>query len=129
MPEAESGASGLLGSLRRMATSLLALLQTRVQLVAIELQEEKLRAINLLVWLTVALALGVAGILVSVGILSVFLWQRAGFAGVIGLAVVLLAAAIILLLQLRRRIVQGPDPFATTIQEIGKDLAVLRGRE
>jgi uncharacterized membrane protein YqjE len=126
MDEAASGAGGFLGAFRRVGSSLLALLQNRVQLFAVELQEEKLRAIRLLVWLTAAFALGIAGILVLVGVLGVFLWKQAGYAGVLGLAVALLGGAALLLWLLRRRLLREPDPFATTVAEIGKDLACLR---
>ncbi|MBI4623759.1 MAG: phage holin family protein [Verrucomicrobia bacterium] len=129
MAEADSGTGGLLGSARRVGSSLLALLHTRVELFAVELQEEKLRAIRLLVWLSVAVALGVAGILVAVGVLGLFLWQRAGYAGVIGLAVAALTGAAALLWMIHRRILRGPDPFAATVAEIGKDLECLRPRD
>jgi uncharacterized membrane protein YqjE len=126
MDEAASGAGGFLASFRRVGSSLLALLQNRVQLFAVELQEEKLRAVRLLVWLTAALTLGIAGILVAVGVLGILLWEHAGYAGVSGLAVALLGGAALLLWLLRRRILREPDPFATTVSEIGKDLACLR---
>jgi uncharacterized membrane protein YqjE len=126
MDEVASGAGGVLASVRRVGSSLLALLQNRVQLFAVEWQEEKLRALRLLLWLTAALALGIAGLLVAVGVLALFLWKQAGYTGVIGLALVLLGGAALLLWQLRRRILQEPEPFATTVAEIGKDLACLR---
>jgi uncharacterized membrane protein YqjE len=126
MTEAESGASGLLESIRRMGSSLLALIHTRVELFAVELQEEKLRAISFLGWLIVALALAVAGILMALGVLGLFLWQRTGYAGVIAQTVVTLGSAAGLMWMLRRRILRGPDPFSATIEEIGKDLDCLR---
>lgn len=126
MAEADSPGGGLLESARRMGTSLVALIHTRVELFAVELQEEKLRAISFLGWLIVALALAVAGILMTMGILSFFLWQQTGYPGVIALAVLTLLSAAGLLWMLRRRILRGPDPFAATISEIGKDLDCLR---
>jgi uncharacterized membrane protein YqjE len=126
MSEAESGASGLLDSIRRMASSLLALIHTRVELFAVELQEEKLRAISFLGWLIVALALAVAGILMTIGVIGVFLWQSTGYIGVVALILVTLGSAAGLLWMLRRRILRGPDPFSATIAEIGKDLDCLR---
>jgi uncharacterized membrane protein YqjE len=109
-----------------MGSSFLALIHTRVELFAVELQEEKLRAITFITWLSVALALAVAGILTAIGLLAFFLWQRAGYAGVIILAVLTLGSAAALLWMLRQRILRGPDPFAATIAEIGKDLDSLR---
>ena len=126
MTEGDPETGGLLGSARRAGSSLLALLQTRVELFAVELQEEKLRAIRLLVWLTIALTLGVGGILVAIGVLALFLWQRAGYAGMIGLAVIALTGAATILWLIRRRMLRGPDPFAATVAEIRKDVECLR---
>jgi uncharacterized membrane protein YqjE len=125
MSEAEQG-GGVLDSTRRIANSILGLLHNRISLAAIELQEEKLRAINLLIWLSVAVTLGAAGILVAISALALFLWERAGYAGLIGLAFGAIAGGAVVLLLLRRRILRGPQPFATTVTEFGKDLECLR---
>jgi uncharacterized membrane protein YqjE len=126
MAEADSPGGGLLESVRRMGISLLALIHTRLELFAVELQEEKIRAISFFAWLILALSLAVAGILMAMGILGFFLWQQAGYAGVIALAAVTLLIAGGLLWMLRLRILRGPDPFAATIAEVGKDLDSLR---
>lgn len=73
-----------------------------------------------------ALALAVAGILLGIGILGLFLWQRAGYLGLIALLIATLGSSVALLWLLRRRILRGPDPFSATIAEIGKDLECLR---
>ena len=122
-PEADGG---LLQSARRMVTSLVALVHTRVELFVVEFQEEKLRAISFLGWFAAALSLGVAGILLTIGILGFVLWQLTGYPGVVALAVATLATSAGLFWMLRRRILRGPDPFSATISEIGKDLECLR---
>ena len=122
----ESSDPGIAASARRLAHSLLGLARTRIELFAVELQEEKLRALGLLAWLTVAVALGVAGILLALGTLAFFLWQRAGYAGVIGLTAAVFGAAVAVFLGLRRRILRGPEPFAATIAEFRKDASGLR---
>lgn len=129
MTEPDAAEGGLVGSARRVGSSLLTLLHTRVELFAVELQEEKLRALSFVVWFTTALALAVAGILIAMGIAGVFLWERAGYPGVIALAVAALGSSAGLLWLLRRRILRGPGPFATTISEMGKDLECLRTPE
>lgn len=119
----------MLDSARRMTSSVLGLLHTRISLAAVELQEEKLRAISLLIWLCVAMAMGVAGILVAISALAIFLWEQAGYAGLIGLALGALAGGATVLWLLRRSILRGPQPFAVTVAEFGKDLQCLRPRE
>lgn len=113
----------MMESLQRIARSLLGLVHTRVELFALELQEEKLRAVGLLVWCAVALALAVAGVLLAVGTLALFLWETAGYAGLVSLTVLVLAASAGLLWFVRRRILRGPLPFEATAAEFRKDAA------
>ncbi len=115
-------------SVRRVTNSVLGLVHNRLSLIAVELQEEKIRAINHIIWLSVAMALGVAGLLVAIATLAIFLWQRAGYAGLIGLAVITLGLAALALWLLRRHIFNGPQPFATSVAEISKDFETLRPR-
>lgn len=129
MDDGDPKAAGWLDSLRRMSDSLLGLVQNRLDLAGVELQEEKLRVLNLLVWLAVAIALGAAGLLVGMGALALFLWERAGYAGLIGLAVVALAAAGGLLHSIRKRIQTAPPPFAETVEQFRKDRECLRRKE
>lgn len=126
MDESAHKAGGWLNSLRRAGDSLLGLVQSRIELFAVELREEKLRDLNLLVWLVVALALVVAGLLVGLGALAIYLWDIAGYLGLVGLALATLAAGAGILLGIRRRIQNGPIPFAETIDGFRKDRECLR---
>lgn len=117
---------GWLASLRRIGESSLALLRSRFELFTVEWQEEKLRLLNLLIWFGLAAALGVAGVFVAVGTLAVWLWDWAGYAGLIGLAVAALAFAFGILWSVRRKIQTGPPPFAHTVAEFRKDGECLR---
>ncbi len=126
MNETATHTDGWFDSLRRIGESLLALICSRFELFAVELQEEKLRLINLLLWLGIAMTLGAAGLLVGTGALAVWLWYSAGYAGLIGLALAALAAAAGILLGIRRRIKSGPPPFAGTVAEFRKDSECLR---
>lgn len=119
----------LLASARRAGTSVLDLLRTRADILSVELQEEKLRVLSLAVPLAVALSLAMAGILLAIGILALFLWRQFGYAGPTALALVVLGAAAVIVWQIRRRILAGPRPFAATIAEIRKDIECLRPRD
>jgi uncharacterized membrane protein YqjE len=126
MNENATHADGWFDSLRRIGASLLALIHSRFELFAVELQQEKLRLISLLLWLGIAMTLGAAGLLVGMGALGVWLWNSAGYGGLIALALVALAAAAAILLGIRRQIKSGPPPFAGTIVEFRKDSQCLR---
>lgn len=129
MDDPAEGAGGMISSLRRAGRSFVGLLRARAEILGVELQEEKVRTLDLLVWAAVAVGLGAAGVLLAIGILAFFLWGRFGYPGVIALAVAVILAAALLFRMLRRRILEGPAPFATTIAEIGKDLECLRARD
>lgn len=127
-PAEQERADGLFASVQRLGASVLGLLHTRLELVAVELQEEKLRALSLLAGFALAVALGAAGLLLALGLLALFLWQKTGYVGPVALAVVLLAAAWILFARLRAGILHGPHPFAATCAELARDRASLSPR-
>lgn len=125
MAENESSAGGVMNSIHRLGHSLLGLIQTRAELFVVELQEEKLRALSLLLWLALGLSLAVAGLLITAGILSLYLWQVAGYTGLLGLAAGTLLAAALTFWGIRRRILRGPQPFAETLGQFRKDASSL----
>jgi uncharacterized membrane protein YqjE len=126
MFESDPEAGGIMESIRRLGNSLTGLLQTRAELFAVELQEEKLRAIRLLVWVAVAITLVVTGLLVAIVGLALFFWEMAGYWGIAGLAAGALGTAAIILWIIHRRITRGPAPFAGTVAEFRKDAACLK---
>jgi uncharacterized membrane protein YqjE len=120
---------GWIESLRRAGDALLGLAQSRCELFAVELQEEKLRAVNAVVWLVEALTLGAAGLLVALGALAIYLWAVAGYLGLAGLSIGLLGAAGGVFVAVRHRLRSGPPPFAETIAEFRKDRECLRSEK
>ena len=126
MGDSGNAGPGGSGPVHGLGSSVLGLLRTRLELFALELQEEKLRAARLLVWAAVVLALVVAAVLLLVGTLALFLWRAAGYAGLIGLTALVLAAAVALYLAGRRRILGAPAPFSATAAEFHKDMECLR---
>lgn len=125
----EPGEGGIIATLRRLAQAVGGMVLARFELFVVELQEEKLRAVSLLIWLAVGLALGLAGTLVAIGTLALFLWERAGYGGLVGLAAGTLAVATGVVWQVRRRLRVGPAPFSATTAEFRRDIERLRPPE
>ena len=125
-PGPSSGGGGWLESGKRMVDSLLGLMLTRIELFSVELQEEKLRAVQLLTWFGIAFGLGLAGLLIGLAALSLYLWEVARYAGLITLSVLLLIASGWVLRTIRLRIRTGRVPFDQTIAEFRKDRECLR---
>jgi len=126
MSESESRSAGWLASLRRIGVSLLSLIGDRFELFAIELQEEKLRLFDLMLWLGVALAVGAGGLLVAIAALALWLWGAWRYLGLVVLALAALSVAAAILAAIRRRIRTEPPPFADTLGEFRKDGKLLR---
>jgi uncharacterized membrane protein YqjE len=126
MDEASDKSGGWQHSIRRAGDTLLGLAQNRFELFAVELQEEKLRALDVIIWLVVALALIVAGLLVGLGALALYLWRTAGYLGLIGLALGTLAAGAVVLRKIRNQIRNGPTPFGQCLEEFRKDRECMR---
>lgn len=111
--------------MRRAADSLLRLAQSRLDLFAVELQEEKWRLIQVLLWVGVALVLTAAGVTLILGALALWLWKTAGYLGLVIVALLALGSAAGILIWLRRRLRAEGPPFRATVAEFQKDRAWL----
>ncbi len=129
MGEPGAAAGGILGSVRRIGASLLALAENRLHLFALEFQSEQIKFIDLLLWLGVALALGGAGLILGAVAVALVLSASARLALLVILAVVFLGAAAGILWRVRRRLRTGPGPFNETLAEFEKDRACLHSKD
>lgn len=129
MAEGEPASGGVLESVRRLCDSGLAQVQNRIELFAVELQEEKARLVRVLV-----LAAGVfflAGVAVVMVTLTI-VWLAGESARVplmIGFSVLYIAGAIWGIFALRKLILHTPPPFQDTISELKKDRDWLSSRK
>lgn len=122
-PEPEKG--GLRASAGRIVSTTIGLFASRVELFGVELREEQLRFIRWLAWFGLVFAFGLAGILIGLAALSLFLWNTAGYVGLVGLSVVTLGAAAALFRWLQRQIMSSTPPFEATVDELRKDRECL----
>jgi uncharacterized membrane protein YqjE len=120
-----SNSPGLLASLRGFATTSVALLRTRIELLKVEAQEEIARIAGLLAWAVASVLLGVFGL----GFLAIFLtvlwWDSHRLLALGIFAALFLAAAgiaITIALKLAR---QGSQLFAASLAELRQDEATL----
>lgn len=126
--DAKPPPSGLFASLRRLLGSAAELVEVRLALFATELQQEKLRALDALALLAVALlAAGVALVLLSLFVVMLFAEPyRVAALGVVVLVYAL--AAGLLLRAARARLAEG-TPFEATRAELRRDREALAGRD
>ncbi len=122
----DTPSGGLLNSFRRLCGSILALVHNRLDLAAIEWQEEKVRLISLLLLAVAAAVLGTLTLLMALAVVIYCLWQVSPWLA-LGLPTILFGlAAAIIFGNLKRRLKTGPRPFAETIAAFKKDAEWMR---
>lgn len=126
MKTSPPASSGFLGSLRTLGADLLASAQDRLRLLALELQEEKLRLIQVFIWISAAVFTGVMAVSFASFTLVFLFWESARLAVLGGLTLFYLAALAVILVAFRRFLRRQPRPFAATLEELGEDEACIR---
>lgn len=124
MPES----SGLLVSLRRLLATLTGVVATRLELLANELQEERLRLVQMLLFALFAVFCLCMGVLLLTLFLVVLFWDEHRLAVLAVLILAFFAAGGWLLLQLRAKWRQGSKLFSASIGELAKDSQALGER-
>ncbi len=128
MAEREGAAAhgGLLQSIKHLGRMLLGAAQTRLEILATELEEERVRLEQLLLLaLAAAFCAGMALVL-GVAFVVIFFWDTHRLLAVGLLALGFLAVAAVLAWILRARVKARPKPFAVTRGELAKDRSMLR---
>lgn len=127
-PVVQRSASGLFRSLTRLVTTVVALVQTRLELLTTELQEEVQRAAELLVWTFIALLAAGAGIIFIGATIIIAFWDGPRLLAAIlvtsGFLVLAVIAVTIVIVKLRRK----PQLLEATRAELRKDRAELEAR-
>lgn len=122
------GASaGLRGALGQLGGSLLGLLRTRLELAALELDEERDRAIEALILVHVAVLAFAFALLAASTLVVVLFWDSYRIAALCGMTIVYLAIGIVAALRFSRKRPADARPFAGTLAELERDRAWLGG--
>jgi uncharacterized membrane protein YqjE len=125
MTEEAGRAEGLLDSLRSLAQTFVALLQTRLEIVASEIDEGRTRLARIAVLAALAaFCLGLAVVLL-VFFLVVLFWDTNRLLAIGVLTGVFTAGAIAAGLALRLEIVRRPKFLSATLEELRKDAKKL----
>jgi len=121
-------ATGILQSLRNLATTLVALLQNRLELLATDLEEERIRLLQLLFWAAAALFFFALGVLMITVLVVLLVWESHRLAGIVVLAVVFLAIGVGLAIVVRNRMNLRSRLFSASLDELAKDKDRLTSR-
>jgi uncharacterized membrane protein YqjE len=118
--------AGFIDSLRTFGGSLVATVHDRVELLAVELHEEKYRLIQTLIWA----GLGVFSAVMTTSCLTAMLiyifWETARLTVLTVFALFYGGVSLVVFLQLRRLWARQPRPLEATLQELAADQECLR---
>jgi uncharacterized membrane protein YqjE len=118
---------GLLSSLRALLGSSVGLLRTRLELLAIEAQEEKVRLISLLTFGAAAFVLLSFGLLFLAAFVTVLLWESHRLLALGAFTAVFLAGGIASFLALLGVVRTPSTLFVASLAELSRDQAALHG--
>lgn len=115
---------GVWGALQRILDTLLATTQNRVELFAVELQEEKCRLIETLLFAAAVAAFGLMALSLVTLTIVLLCWEKGLLPALAGLSVAFIVGAALAWRALQSRL-KARSAFADTLEEIKKDRACL----
>lgn len=117
---AEAGA-GLMGSIKQLLSTVTSIASTRLELLANELQEERLRLTQMLLFTLFALFCFGVGILLLTAFIVVLFWDDHRLAALGTLSAIFLALGTLMAIQLRSKAQAKSRLFSASLAELTKD--------
>ena len=118
----------LLQSLSNLLATLLGIGETRLSLLATELQEEVYRAVGYLLYATAAIFLATIGVAMAALALVILYWDSHRLLVASLVSGVLLSTAFVLVLVLAARLRSRPPVLRDTLAELKRDRQALTGK-
>jgi uncharacterized membrane protein YqjE len=119
-------ATNLLRSVVRLGGSLLATVQTRVELLTTELSEDLERGLRVLLWALIAALSGVLALLLAGIAVIVWLWDTHRMGATLGVTAVFALVAIVSAWLARDRLREKPRLLDATRMELRRDVEAMR---
>lgn len=118
---------GILAAAGRIAANVVAMIGTRLELAAVEFQEDARRLLGYLAWTLLAVFLaGVAFILVALFVIVLF-WDDYRLQAIGGMAILFAAVAGLIVMKVKSGLNNQATLFSTTLAELRNDVAYIRG--
>jgi uncharacterized membrane protein YqjE len=117
---------GFVSSLQNLGDALLGTAQDRLRLFAVELQEEKLRLVQILLFTAAVVLAGIMTLTFASLTLAFLFWESGRLAVLVGLTAFYLAALVVIAVLFRRFLKRQLPPFAATLEEFKHDRECFR---
>lgn len=121
-PEANAG---LLDSIRALGVTFLALVRTRAELIAVELQEDRERIKEIFMLSLISALFCALGLLLLAVFIVVYYWDGNRLMAIGGVTVLYSGLGLWALFELFKRLRNNPPLLATTLQEFDHDIDIL----
>ncbi|GAB7525951.1 phage holin family protein [Paraburkholderia sp. 2C] len=112
--------------LRRIFSSVFSILQTRLELIGIELAEEKDRLLAVLFLGLAAMMLAMMSLIALTALVAIAFWDTYRWQALAGITIVYAVAALVCGLRARSNLHNAPAVFEATINEFEKDREIFR---
>ncbi|MCG5072946.1 phage holin family protein [Paraburkholderia tagetis] len=114
------------GAVRRLLGSAFAMFHTRLELIGIELAEEKERLLGMLLLGLAAMLLGVMALIALTALIAIAFWDTWRLQALAGITIVYALGALVCALKARNSWRNAPPVFQATLEEFQKDREILR---
>ena len=125
-PGAAGSAPGVIASLRSLAANAVGIVRTRLELLANEFEEERVRTMQIILLAAIALFCAGVGVLLLTTWIVVALWDQYRLVTIAVLAFAYLIVAAIVALKLKTKTAERPKLFATSLAELTRDRDLLK---
>src|SRR5437763_12548374 len=117
----------ILAAVGRIASTLVAMAGTRLELAAVEFQEDARRLLGYAAWTMLAVFLAAGGMMLAALFVIVIFWDSYRLAAVGGMAILFGLGAAVIVMKVRAGLDAQAPLFASTLAELRNDVAYLRG--
>ena len=125
-PGAGAPAPGVIAALRSLAANAVAIVHTRLELLANEIEEERIRTLRIALLAAIALFCAAVALLLITTWIVVALWEQYRLATLATLALVYLIVAGIALHKLKASTNERSKLFSTSLAELARDRDLLK---
>lgn len=124
----KSSDGGLVGLLKKLAAQVVSLLETRAELLAVELREEKIRLVQLLIWTSCTLFLAAITLVMLTFTVLFAVWddERWRLGALLFFTLFYGGGAVFGAYKLRSMLLGGELPFSETLHQLKKDKDALQ---
>jgi uncharacterized membrane protein YqjE len=110
----------------RIAATLVAMVGTRLELAAVEFQEDARRLLGYLAWALLAVFLAAGAVMLAALFVILLFWDSYRLQAVAGMAAVLGIAAVLIAASVRSKLNAQAPLFAATLAELRNDIDYVR---